>query len=498
MLASHQQTKTHQRYHQQQLTPHQVLRKYFGFKQFRPHQLEIITAIANGHDTLAVMPTGSGKSLCFQVPALINPDTTLVISPLIALMKDQVNHLLAKGIPAGLLTSALTKTQQHEQLELFRLRKLKLFYVAPERLKSKKFIQAAKRADVNLLVVDEAHCISQWGHDFRPEYRQITQFIKQLKKPLTLAAFTATATFKTQQDIITNLKMKQAKKFILPVIRQNLNLNVIHTPTLFEKNLTLMRLVKKHQKENGLIYVYSRQSAVDVAEMIKQFFPQISTAYYHAGLEKTQRTHLEHLFTNNKLKLLVATNAFGMGVDKPDINFVIHYQAPFDIESYYQEVGRAGRGGQEAFAYLLHYLPDWLIHQSFLSDSLKNQKLLKLKQMFEFVANQNRLCRNQLIATYFNQPIDSSCKRCDICQNKQNLKNFGLIKKKEIVRLKKLKVQREKLAKKLSLNPNEVATNQILTQIAFFKPKTKSELLKLAGVGKGNFKLLSHLLEHVN
>ncbi len=499
MLKNHWQTKTRQRYHPQpQPTPHQVLKRYFGFDNFRPNQLEIIKAILDNRDTLAVMPTGSGKSLCFQVPALIFPGTTLVISPLIALMKDQVQHLLAKGISAGLLTSALTKTQQHEQLELFRLRKLKLFYVAPERLRSKKFLKACLRADINLLVVDEAHCISQWGHDFRPDYRLIYQLIEHLvknnlKRP-TIAAFTATATEKTQVDITNNLNLLKPKKFILPMIRVNLSISVINLNSLFDKNMILLRLVKKHKQENGLIYVYSRQSALDVVNLIQQFFPKLNTAYYHAGLTKETRADIEMRFINHQINLLVATNAFGMGIDKPDIRFVIHYQPPPSIENYYQEIGRAGRDGKLSQTYLLNYPEDWLIHKTFMRQDKTRQKnlsmkLANLKAMFE-LARQNKTCRTQLISAYFGQPIKSQCHKCDVCGQKQTLNDFKLVDELEKQRYQQLLNKRQQLSKQLKISPTTLATNKELEQIAFFQPRTKDDLLKLAGVGKGNVNLI--------
>jgi len=502
---SNQRTKTHQQY---KPTPYQILKKYFGFSQFRHNQLPIIQAINNHQNVLAVMPTGSGKSLCFQVPALMNSGTTLVISPLIALMKDQVTHLLGRGVAAGLLTSAMTKTQQHENLELFRLRKFRLFYVAPERLASKKFLRASLRANIQRLIVDEAHCISEWGHDFRPEYREISRFVnflnnhlksttKRNKSRISLAAFTATATPQTQIEIINNLQLKNPQRFILPMIRSNLQIKIITVTSLFQKNLNLLRLIKKHQQENGIIYVYSRQSAQDIQCLIKKFLPKINSQFYHAGLKKEQRSQLELLFMHQQIQLLVATNAFGMGIDKSDIRYIIHYQIPPSLENYYQEIGRAGRDGRVAPVYLLHYPPDWFIQQSFINRGEKNPRqqqarLNKLKNMFYFVKNNQ--CRTQMISQYFGQPMDQPCGQCDVCLNQTQNETLNLIDDSERQRHQQLLLKRKQLAKKLHLSPIEVASDHILEQIAFFQPKNKIELLRLAGVGRGNLNLIVNLI----
>ena len=488
-------------------TAQQILKQYFGFDQFRPHQFEIIQSINRQQDVLAVMPTGSGKSLCFQIPALMQPGTTLVISPLIALMKDQVNHLLIKSISAGLLTSAMTQTQQEENLSLFRLHKFKLFYVSPERLKSRKFLQASLKADIRRLIIDEAHCISEWGNDFRPSYRRISQFVTFLKlhkkstggknQRLSLAAFTATATSRTQTEIIHNLQLKNPQKFVLSLIRTNLRMQIIHVTSLFYKNLYLLRLVKKHQHQNGIIYVYSRQSAQDIYYLIKKFLPTIKTNYYHAGLKKAERNHRERLFMHGEIQLLIATNAFGMGIDKANIRYVIHYQPSPSLENYYQEIGRAGRDGQPATVYLLHYPADWFIHQTFIhqqhmTEQQKKIKINKLKNMFYFVKN-NR-CRTQMIGQYFSQPVSQPCGQCDVCLHQTDRTKFSFITDQEKQFRQQLIEQRRRLAQKLKISPTQIATNHLLEQIAFLQPKTGTDLLQLAGVGQGNIQLISQLV----
>lgn len=396
------------------------LYKYFGFCQFRPLQKDIIQAIIDGRDTLAILPTGAGKSLCFQLPAVLLPGTTIVISPLISLMKDQVEHCLAKQIPAGYLSSTQSKQTQHETLELFRLRKLKLLYVSPERLKSIRFQLACQRVDINLIVIDEAHCISNWGHDFRPEYRQIIDFIHSRPQRPTVAAFTASATPQTQSDIVASLQLKQPERFFSTFRRPNLHFFVTPTHDHFHKTLYTLRLLKQAGNQHAIIYAATRANTEFIAQLIQNLLPQITIAAYHAGLVKSDREQVQTLFQHGKIQIIVATSAFGMGVDKADVRQVIHFQLPPSLEDYYQEAGRAGRDGQPADCFLFANQNDVTIHQEMIAGSSnkpnQHRSERKLQSLLNY-CNQNHHCRQVIISQYFGERLTEPCGVCDVCQN---------------------------------------------------------------------------------
>ena len=346
------------------LTPHQALQQYFSFDQFREGQEAAVQRVLNGQHTLLVMPTGSGKSLTYQLPALLLPGLTLVISPLIALMKDQVEGLVEAGLPATYINSSLPTQEINQRTRAVLEGHVKLLYVAPERLRSRDFTRALAKIKVSLLAVDEAHCISQWGHDFRPDYLQIGPIWQALGQP-TLLATTATATPTVQKDIIKLLNLPEAQTIVTGFNRPNLTLRVKHTPDARTKLQTLPALLNKGEGST-IIYTATRRNADEVADFIRSAVGLPAQAY-HAGLDRYLRDQVQNDFMANRVKVVVATNAFGMGVDKSDVRVVIHYNLPATVEAYYQEAGRAGRDGLPAECVLL-FAPDdqglqeWLIN----------------------------------------------------------------------------------------------------------------------------------------
>lgn len=492
------------------------LYKYFGFSRFRPLQKNIVQAIIDGRDTLAILPTGAGKSLCFQLPAVLLPGTTIVISPLISLMKDQVEHCLAKQIPAGFLSSTQSKQTQHETLELFRLHQLKLLYVSPERLRSVRFQMACQRVEINLIVIDEAHCISNWGHDFRPEYRQIIDFIRHRMKRPTIAAFTASATPKTQADIVTNLQLHHPECFFSTFRRPNLGFRITLTPDLFYKTLYTLRLLKQVGNQHTIIYAATRANTEFIAQLIRNLLPEITIAAYHAGLEKSEREQVQTLFQHGKIQIIVATSAFGMGVDKADVRQVIHFQLPPSLEDYYQEAGRAGRDGQPADCYLFANQDDVTIHQEMIARSSNKQyqhrSEQKLQSLLDYF-NQTHDCRQVVISQYFGEKLTDPCGVCDACQNNNSSHHAELTNDSEVIlprqswgqgpreksnhplltfassseiqqinHLLKLKTQ---LSHQRPPLPWPLLTDRIICQIALLQPTDQNSWLKIAGIGTG-------------
>lgn len=330
---------------------HRTLDHFFGFTSFRPLQEEIVTAITNGQDCLAILPTGGGKSLCFQLPGLVLPGITLVISPLISLMTDQVENLSKKGVRAVALNSSLSQSEQAQAVQDIQLLLYKFVYLSPEKLASEQIQAVLSKLPIRLLVIDEAHCISEWGHQFRPEYRQIKQCIQQLSSPPIVAAFTATATPQTAADIRQQLGLRSPAEFRQSVIRSNLSLHILDCPTKTIQNLVCQRLLYRHQQSACIIYCATREQTELTASFLCQ--QGIEAVPYHAGLTSDRRQHVQHQFIANRYQVICATTAFGMGVDKPDIRCVIHLNIPVSIEGYYQEIGRAGRDGQPSSCYLL-------------------------------------------------------------------------------------------------------------------------------------------------
>src|ERR1043166_4801168 len=356
------------------------LRQHFGFEDFREGQREVIGSILEGKDAVVVMPTGSGKSLCYQLPALILDGVTLVVSPLIALMKDQVDALRARGLPATFINSSISETEQRERIDALRRGEHKLVYIAPERFRSGRFNSALQQIPISLFAVDEAHCISTWGHDFRPDYLRLRGVIRSLGTVQTLA-LTATATPYVRSDIIQQLGLDQPQTFVSGFDRPNLSIEVIHTEKEREK-IARIRNLAKQVPGSGIIYASTRKAVEQVGNKLKAL--DLRVTLYHAGMTDAQRVKAQDEFMGGRTQMIVATNAFGMGIDKPDIRFVVHYQMPGSIEAYYQEIGRAGRDGLPSTCMLLFNYADKNTHDFFIEGSYPDMSVVK--QVYDALA----------------------------------------------------------------------------------------------------------------
>lgn len=397
------------------MTPKTILKNTFGYDEFRPLQEKIINSILNKNDSLVIMPTGGGKSLCFQIPALIFKGLTIVISPLISLMKDQVQQLTALGIEAVFLNSSLSNEDYKINEELIKAGKTKLLYVAPETLTMEKTINLLNSVKVDCITVDEAHCISEWGHDFRPEYRQIAD-IRLNFKDTVIAAFTATATPQVQNDIIKNLKLRESQKFLASFNRENLYLQI--SPKIDPLTQTISFL-EKYPNQSGIIYCFSRRQVDELFEELE--YRKYSVRPYHAGLSDAERKKHQDEFIKDDVQIIVATIAFGMGINKPNVRFVIHYDLPKNIESYYQEIGRAGRDGLRSHCLLLFGYGDISKINYFIDQ--KEEKERRISQMhldaiIRYAESYN--CRRIPLLNYFGENYKKEkCKMCDNCEKEE-------------------------------------------------------------------------------
>lgn len=375
-------------------------------------QEEVIRRILAGEDSLVLMPTGGGKSICFQLPAIYLPGTALVVSPLIALMKDQVEGLVANGIPAATLNSLMPEEEQQRVKQLCVQGKIKLLYISPERIKAEAdwFLP---RLDLSLIAIDEAHCVSHWGHDFRPEYTQLA-ILKERFPKVPVVALTATADKITRKDIIDQLKLRDPRTFISSFDRPNISLNVRRGLNKKEKIAAMVRFIRKHRGESGIIYCMRRADTTELADDLSLY--NIRAIAYHAGMEPRERERAQNDFINDRAEVVCATVAFGMGIDKSNVRWVIHYSMPGSIENYYQEVGRAGRDGAKAEALLFYSMSDLIVLRRFAEESGQSEvNLEKLNRMQRYC--ESDICRRRVLLSYFGEEMDHDCGNCDVCEN---------------------------------------------------------------------------------
>lgn len=483
--------------------PVEILQEYFGYDQFRPGQSTIIEAILHGRDAFGVMPTGAGKSVCYQVPALLLSGVTIVVSPLISLMKDQVTSLVQSGIPAAFLNSTLTPGQYRTALRYAAQGRYKLIYVAPERLLTDEFLALTAQIEISMLTVDEAHCISQWGQDFRPSYRKICELMECLPKRPIVSAFTATATKEVREDIIQQLRLRQPEMVVTGFDRPNLYFSVRKPKS---KLAELDRYLSQHEDDAGIIYCSTRKNVEKVCEYLNH--KGYRATRYHAGLQEEERMRNQEDFLYDRRSIMVATNAFGMGIDKSNVSFVIHYNMPKNMESYYQEAGRAGRDGSEAECILLYSgqdvaLQQYLIDQDTGREEMSEQEKVQvrekdrrlLKQM-TFYCN-TKYCLRQYILQYFGEKSYRPCGKCSICLGEESVaeKARPLVPPKpersvvskgpvDETLYKRLRRVRNQIARANQLPSYVILSDASLRDMSSKMPITREEMMEVSGVGR--------------
>ena len=485
---------------------YQTLKHYFGYDTLRPGQQDLMEGILNGSDVLGIMPTGAGKSLCYQVPALMLPGITIVISPLISLMSDQVKALNQAGVHAAYINSSLTENQIRAALLYAAQGQYKIIYVAPERLNTMRFLDFACRADISMVTVDEAHCISQWGQDFRPSYLEIADFLARLPKCPVVSAFTATATERVKQDITGSLHLQNPVTVVTGFDRPNLFFRVVKRKGGKETDNSILNYVKRHEDESGIIYCATKKNVDSVCELLLQH--GILAGRYHAGLSLEERKESQDDFTYDRIRVMVATNAFGMGIDKSNVRYVLHYNMPQSLEYYYQEAGRAGRDGEEAECVLFFSKQDIMINKRLLDykateggytagdPAVRANEQRKLNQMIHYCETDE--CLRQYILNYFGDHSPCICEKCSNCvvtedEAEENYIETGRAKKKtaELADLteegqelfEKLRKCRSELAAKQGVPPFIICSDKTLKDMCARCPADKTQMADVYGMG---------------
>ena len=485
---------------------YQTLKHYFGYDTLRPGQQDLMEGILNGSDVLGIMPTGAGKSLCYQVPALMLPGITIVISPLISLMSDQVKALNQAGVHAAYINSSLTENQIRAALLYAAQGQYKIIYVAPERLNTMRFLDFACRADISMVTVDEAHCISQWGQDFRPSYLEIADFLARLPRRPVVSAFTATATERVKQDITGSLHLQNPVTVVTGFDRPNLFFRVVKRKGGKETDNSILNYVKRHEDESGIIYCATKKNVDSVCELLLQH--GILAGRYHAGLSLEERKESQDDFTYDRIRVMVATNAFGMGIDKSNVRYVLHYNMPQSVEYYYQEAGRAGRDGEEAECVLFFSKQDIMINKRLLDykateggytagdPAVRANEQRKLNQMIHYCETDE--CLRQYILNYFGDHSPCICEKCSNCvvtedEAEENYIETGRAKKKtaELADLteegqelfEKLRKCRSELAAKQGVPPFIICSDKTLKDMCARCPADKTQMADVYGMG---------------
>lgn len=484
----------------------QTLKQYFGYDSLRTGQEELINGILAGHDVLGIMPTGAGKSLCYQLPALMLKGITLVISPLISLMSDQVKALNQAGVHAAYINSSLTENQIRIALSYASQGRYKIIYVAPERLNTPRFLDFACNADISMLTVDEAHCISQWGQDFRPSYLEIAGFLTRLPRRPIVSTFTATATERVKNDIVASLGLNNPVTMVTGFDRPNLFFRVVTRRGGSQKDNSIINYVKKHEDESGIIYCATKKNVDKLYTLLNE--QGISAGRYHAGLSNDERKQNQEDFTYDRIRVMVATNAFGMGIDKSNVRYVLHYNMPQSLEYYYQEAGRAGRDGEEAECVLFFSKQDIMINKFLLqnkasagdvaSDMQKTANdQRKLQQMINYCETDK--CLREFILSYFGDTTPCICNKCSNCvvvedEEEETYVETGKKRKKAaqlaglnelgVALFEKLRSVRTELAAEKSVPPYIICSDKTLKDMCAKLPRDKEQLADVYGMGE--------------